>query len=120
MSDTPGLHRVLGRAQFFKKGHIIPYRVAGMLKRKNQHLLKFGSDSYVLPAKTGYVVICLFREGESAIEISPAASNISFVGSPYHAGGTGTHWVGNYMVSPKEFESSVLGVIDGKNNGHEI
>lgn len=51
------LQSLKARAQFYPKGHIVPHRVFAVTPRKYQHLLTFGCDSWVLPGKSGYVVI---------------------------------------------------------------
>lgn len=118
MNNTSELDKIKARAQFFKRGHIIPRRILGASKRKLQHLVKFGSDAWVIPTKTGYLCICELQEGDSAIQIlrSPKVA-VEFTASPYHKNGTGTHWIGNHQQNKEDFEISVLDKITEKNNG---
>lgn len=51
------LQSIKARARFYPKGHIVPHRIFAVTPRKYQHLLTFGCASWVLPGKSGYVVI---------------------------------------------------------------
>lgn len=107
MIATPKLDEIKNRAQFFKKGSIIPRRILACSKRRQQHLFRFGSDSWVIPTKTGYLVICnTDQEGASAINIKRYRNvgDMTFG----HKLGRKVLFQGNSSVGPVEHESSVL------------
>lgn len=72
------------KAEFIKKGSIIPRRVFMCSKRKESHKLKAGSDLYVIPTKRGYLVLVT---GDYFMHIK-SISNVILIGSPYHCGDT--------------------------------
>ena len=89
---------IFSKAEFFKRGSIIPQRT---LKgpRNIKHMVCFGSDSYVLPSKRGYVIACMTKEstGGSCILIKHnfyKNRNIMLTGSVYHKD-LGSYWVGS-------------------------
>lgn len=105
------------RAQFFKRGSIIPTRVLRCSKRKLQHLVKFGRDSWVLPTKTGYVIVCdaPHDAGQAPIDMSGYRflGTVNLDGSPYHKGES--YWIGTPLPYSEDFEQEVLWAIAEKN-----
>lgn len=107
MNATPKLDEIKSRAQFFKQGSIIPRRILACSKRRQQHLFRFGSDSWVIPTKTGYLVICnTDQEGASAINIKRCRNvgDMTFG----HKHGRKVLFQGNSFVDPSKHESDVL------------
>lgn len=105
------------RAQFFKRGSIIPTRVLRCSKRKLQHLVKFGRDSWVLPTKTGYVIVCDAQHDAEQAPIDMRgyhyAGWVNLDGSPYHKGDS--YWIDNSLPPGEDFEQVVLRAIAEKN-----
>lgn len=92
------------RNEFYKKGSIIPQRVL-KTERKKKHHVMFGSDTWIVPTKSGYLCICDTGEHCSAVKFSHKLKNAHLVGSPY--GGT-THWIGNTNRTNDQHEADVL------------
>ncbi|OAK63104.1 hypothetical protein A3K88_02930 [Pseudomonas putida] len=106
--------KIKSRAQFFKRGSIIPTRVLRCSKRRLQHLVKFGRDSWVLPTKTGYVIVCDAQHctGQPPIDFRGyrLKGMVYLDGSPYHKGES--LWMAPYG---EDFEQEVLRAIAEKN-----
>lgn len=111
------LEAIKKRAQFFKRGSIVPTRILRCSKRKQQHTVRFWGDSWALPTKTGYLVICGTAENPNASAISvkrlKGMGHAVYNGSPYHSGVT--HFIGNSGFSEEEFERAVLEMLAMKN-----
>lgn len=89
------------RAEFFKKGSIIPQRI---LKggRKKKHVVKFGSDCWAIPTPLGYLVAVDYTNGGSVVIVSQVTKNLHLFGSPY---GGSTHWYGNHLLTDSEWSA---------------
>jgi len=98
MSNS-SLEQLKARAQFFKRGAIIPRKVLAVKQRKLQHRLRFGSDSWVLPGKEGYVVFLHSTPVTSAVIIGSGVLDVQ--GSRYHETGM-TYFIGDSGSSPEE------------------
>ena len=98
------LSELKARNEFYKKGSIIPQRVL-KAERKKKHHVKFGSDTWVVPTKSGYLCICDTGKDGSALKFSHKLKNATMVGSPY--GGT-TRWIGNTNGTDSQHETYVL------------
>lgn len=98
------LSELKARNEFYKKGSIIPQRVL-KAERKKKHHVKFGSDTWVVPTKSGYLCICDTGEYGSAVKLSYKLKNANMVGSPYC--GT-TYWLGNANRTDHQHETDVL------------
>ena len=96
------------KAEFFKAGSIIPQRV---LKgpRKVKHLIKFGSDSWVMPSYGGYIVAFDCKDTGSAIKINWQLKNANLYGSPY--GNWETFWCGNTKTSDEKWIENINAVM---------
>ena len=84
------------KAEFFKKGSIIPQRILRG-PRNIKHMIRFGSDSYVLPSKRGYVIACMTKESTGGCCVLLAGNlyrhrNIMLTGSVYHKDSV-SYWV---------------------------
>lgn len=106
------IDEIKARAQFFKRGHIIPRRILRCSQRRYQHLLRFGSDVWALPMPKGYMLLADMTDEKHSVALSlgrgfPKNPTKILVGSPYHKNG-GTQWVGNYRMSDEAFEKSVI------------
>ena len=105
---------LLSRARFYKRGAIIPQKVLRGPKRKKQHQLTFGSDSWVLPTKTGYLVVCATGVNTSAIRLGRGFPTGTYIGSPYHPDGD-THWIGDKEISRDQWAKNVIETLKKKN-----
>lgn len=97
------LSELKARNEFYKKGSIIPQRVL-KTERKKKHHVMFGSDTWIVPTKSGYLCICDTGEHGSAVSIS-CLKNAHLQGSPY---GGSTQWVGNTYQTVEQHETFVL------------
>lgn len=104
---------LLSRTRFYRQGAIIPQKVLRGPKRKKQHQLTFGSDSWVLPTKTGYLVVCATGVNTSAIRLRGLPAG-TYIGSPYHPGGE-THWQGDKGISRDQWAKNVIETLKKKN-----
>ncbi len=111
------------RAEFFKKGSIIPQRIFKG-RRKTKHFVVFGSDSLVIPSYHGYVVLVDSRNSDCAIRIRGPRRDSDCVvrseglrsysnhkqlilrGSPYFHGGI-TKWMGNSCITDDEWVAMI-------------
>ncbi|CNI75612.1 Uncharacterised protein [Yersinia massiliensis] len=111
------------RAEFFKKGSIIPQRIFKG-RRKTKHFVVFGSDSWVIPSYHGYVVLVDSKNSDCAIRIRGPRRDSDCVvgsewrrsfrnhkqpslrGSPYFYMGI-TRWMGNYGITDDEWAAMV-------------
>lgn len=102
--STPSLSELKARNEFYKKDSIIPQRV---LKsgRKKKHHITFGSDTWLVPTKSGYLCICDTGSNGAALKTSYKLRNAQMVCSPYS--GT-THWLGNTNRTNDQHEADVL------------
>ncbi len=98
------LSELKARNEFYKKGSIIPQRVLKS-ERKKKHHITFGSDTWLVPTKSGYLCICDTGEHGSAVKFSYKLRNAQMVGSPYSGA---THWVGNTNRTNDQHENYVL------------
>ena len=105
---------LLSRARFYRRGAIIPQKVLRGPKRKKQHQLTFGSDSWVLPTKTGYLVVCATGVNTSAIRLGRGFPTGTYIGSPYHPDGD-THWIGDKEISRDQWAKNVIETLKKKN-----
>lgn len=95
------------KAEFFKKGSIIPQRILRG-PRKFKHKVCFGSDSYVLPSKRGYVIACMTKESICGSAISLKCNiyknrNITLIGSAYHKD-SDLSWVVSYQGKDEQIK----------------
>lgn len=104
--STLSLSELKARNEFYKKGSIIPQRVLKTERKKKHHVL-FGSDTWIVPTKSGYLCICDTGKHGSAVSIS-GLKNASLQGSPY---GGCTHWLGNTYQTAEQHETTVLEVL---------
>lgn len=100
------LESLESRVEFFKKGKIIPQRI---LKgpREEKHRFTFGSDTYVVPTKSGYLCIVYCGEQGCSIRISSGRNDLELFGSPYTPSG-GTIWIGNAGHSYEKFANDIF------------
>lgn len=105
MSAVDEFEKLKRRAEFFKKGTIIPQRILRG-PRKQKHGVTFGSDSYAVPTGVGYLVITLCGRMGSAVNIRNTR-NATFSGSPYTPRGC-TFWLGNAGASDDKFAADVI------------
>ncbi|PSH38345.1 hypothetical protein BA192_07855 [Yersinia pseudotuberculosis] len=104
------ISEIKSRAEFFKKGSIIPQRIFKG-RRKTKHFIVFGSDSWVIPTHHGYVVMVDSRNSDCAIRINWRKNYSSYkqliiYGSPYFHEGT-TKLEGNFNLSDHEWAANV-------------
>jgi hypothetical protein len=89
-------------AEFFRKGSIIPRRIL-KTKKKFQHKLTFGSDSWVLPTESGYLVaIDQTMITNYVIRFKPGLRNASVIASPYTKNGI-TKFIGNFNKTDEQW-----------------
>lgn len=112
MSAVDEFEKLKRRAEFFKKGTIIPQRILRG-PRKQKHGVTFGSDSYAVPTGVGYLVITLCGRMGSAVNMRNVR-NAAFFGSPYTPRG-GTRWFGNAHLSGEEFAAEVIDELNKMN-----
>ncbi|HEC1649068.1 TPA: hypothetical protein R1156_000976 [Yersinia enterocolitica] len=111
------------RGEFFKKGSIIPQRIFKG-RRKTKHFVVFGSDSWVIPAPHGHVILVDSRNSDCAIRIRGPRKDSDCVvrieglrsysnhkqlilrGSPYFHGGI-TKWMGNSCITDDEWAAAI-------------
>ena len=98
-SQAMFIDKFKARAEFFKKGSIIPQRILKG-ERKKKHVVKFGSDCWAMPTPHGYLVAVDCMNGDSVVRISRMPPKLDLVGSPY--GGT-TNWFGNHQLTDAEW-----------------
>lgn len=91
------------RVEFYSKGAIVPQRVLKSERRK-KHLVTFGSDSWLVPTRSGYLVLVDCGGTGSALTLRGNLSNAHLCGSPYSGN---THWLGNCRMSESEYASKV-------------
>ena len=113
MSAVDEFEKLKRRAEFFKKGTIIPQRILRG-PRKQKHGMTFGSDSYAIPTGAGYLIIVLCGEKGSAVVMSQWVRNALFRGSPHTKGGN-TFWYGNAGLSDGEFAAKAIDVLNKMN-----
>lgn len=101
--STPSLSELKARSEFYKKGSIIPQRVL-KTERKKKHHVTFGSDTWLVPTKSGYMCICDTGEHGSAIKLT-SLKNVNLICSPYSGV---TYWVGNSHQTADQHENYVL------------
>ena len=101
------LSELKSRNEFYKKGSIVPQRVL-KTERKKKHYVLFGSDTWIVPTKSGYLCICDTGEDGSALKFSHKLKNATMVGSPY---GGSTRLVGNTRQTVEQHETTVLEVL---------
>lgn len=98
------LSELKARNEFYKKGSIVPQRVL-KTERKKKHYVLFGSDTWIVPTKSGYLCICDTGKDGSALKFSYKLKNAHLVASPY---GGKTHWVANTNRTNDQYETDVL------------
>lgn len=79
------IEEIKARGEFIPKGRIFPARILKAEKRKYQRLVTAGSNIYVFPTPSGYV---LFVEGDFPCHAYEIAKSVTFFGSPYFGGKT--------------------------------
>ncbi len=97
------IEKFKARAEFFKKGSIIPQRILKGDRRK-KHVVKFGSDCWAIPTPLGYLVAVDCTNGGSVVRVSKVPKNLHLVGSPY---GGSTFWHGNHLLTDKEWSEQL-------------
>lgn len=107
-SDNECLQRLdslKARVEFYRKGSIVPQRVLNSDRRK-KHLVTFGSNCWLVPTKSGYLVLVDCGENGSALRLGRNLRNAHLQGSPYSSGGT--LWLGNARMSAEEYSLLVM------------
>lgn len=108
MTTNQTIDAIKARAKFYKAGSIIPRNILKCSRRKYQHIIRFGSDTWAIPGATGWVCISHHSPGSSAVQIVRGGKgDLVFDGSPYQSGGT--HFEGDYQISEEVFLSAVIG-----------
>jgi hypothetical protein len=101
------LEALKARAKFYKAGAIIPRNILKCSKRKYQHLVKFGVDTWALPGVNGWVCIQHHTRGSAAIKLLKGGVGcLKFDGSPYHSGKS--LWQGDLHMSEEEHYNKIL------------
>lgn len=101
--SNKSISELKARNEFYKKGSIIPQRVL-KTERKKKHHVTFGSDTWLVPTRSGYLCICDTGKHGSAINIT-GLKNAHLQGSPY---GGSTQWVGNTYQTDEQHNAYVL------------
>ena len=99
------LDSLKARVEFYRKGSIVPQRVLNSDRRK-KHLVTFGSNCWLVPTKSGYLVLVDCGENGSALRLGRNIRNARLQGSPYSSGGT--LWLGNARMSAEEYSLLVM------------
>lgn len=105
MSD---LQAIKDRAKFYKAGAIIPFRVMAARPRKFQHLVTFGSDSWVLPGPRGYIVFFHNDSKGCALRIKDGMKSASVIGSIWHGPSRRTLFQGDMNLSEDKFVELII------------
>ena len=92
------------KAEFFKKGTIIPQRI---LKgpRKLKHHIIFGSNVWCIPTPKGYLIAVDISNGDCVVRLkySHKHKDINLFSSPYTKKGV-TRWIGNHESNPEDWQ----------------
>lgn len=89
MTTNQTIDEIKSRAKFFKAGSIIPRNILKCSRRKYQHIVRFGADTWAMPGATGWVCIQRHTKDSSAIKIVRGGKgHLVFSGSPYQSGDT--------------------------------
>jgi hypothetical protein len=103
-TDIEYLNGLRERVEFYRKGSIVPQRVLKCERRKKHHIT-FGADCWLVPTRSGYLVLVDCGTNGSALRLSRYLQNARLRGSPYLGC---THWCGNSGMSESEYAAFVV------------
>lgn len=106
------IEAIKARAKFYKKGSVVPRNIASVSKKKFQHLLKFGTDTWALPGKNGWVCIIFHSEEIPAVGVTATRKmcrhRVTIQGSPNFPGRGSTVFVGNINSTPEQHYAAAI------------
>lgn len=101
------IEQIKAAGRFYKAGSIVPERVLSTRPKHKRHLVKFGSDCWVLGVNRHGCMVVAMECGEinSAVRLPYILHNIRCLGGKYVNGGT--YWIGNHGQTDEQWAENI-------------